>query len=72
MVDEIYKFSGRCSATVNVGLDDELLENYCEDVEDLEDVEFVEVIAKEYDEKEIPNELDIDESDIGEILSIYI
>lgn len=70
-VDKKYKFWGTCSATVNIDSQGELLENYCEDIEDLEDVEFVEIIGKEDGTEEIPNELEIDDSDIDEVIKVY-
>ena len=66
-----YKFLGTCSATVSINSNEELLENYCKEIEDLEDVEFVEIIGKEDGCEEIPSELQITDSDIEEIINVY-
>ena len=69
-VDGKFEFYGSCYATINVNSYDELLEDYCEDIEDLEDVEFAGFHGIEYDET-IPNELEITEADIDTILQVY-
>lgn len=68
----VFKFQARCSGLVNVTADNELLENYIEDIEDVEDVEFLEAIVQDYTEDDIPSEGEISESDVGEVLYVSI
>jgi hypothetical protein len=70
-IKEGYRFSGSCSASVNIDKYGELIDScYCEDIEDLEDVELLEAIDEE-DECTL-NEDNITEEDIYEVKGIYL
>ena len=74
IVEDIYIFSASCIATVKVDEDGyEIIdEGYCRDIEDLEDIELVEILSDNHDEDDIPNEDEVTEDDIQEIIKISL
>lgn len=67
-----FKFRGRTLAVVNIDEDGELIDDYLMYPENLEDVEFVEPICKKFNEADIPNEDDLTEDDLYDIIGISI
>lgn len=71
IIDDKFIYSAFCSASISINSNDELLEeNYCEDIEDLEYLEFIDFVKSEYENDQLPSELDITSSDITQILEI--